>query len=72
MATGEECADELNPEEREQCQRLVEAYVGDTDPAATLSVGGDIRKVNLCFQLLKCMVLERKPASATDKSPRSR
>lgn len=27
--------------------------MGDNDPDATLSVGGDMRKVNFCFRLMK-------------------
>ena len=32
---------------------LVGAYVADTDPEARLQVGADMRKIHLCFELLK-------------------
>ena len=31
----------------------MQAYVEDTSPEATLMVGGDMRKIKLCFSLLK-------------------
>jgi len=42
-----------------RCDVLVRAYVADTDPEARLQVGADMRKIQLCFQLLKvhCCVL---------------
>ena len=43
-----------------RCDVLVGAYVADTDPEARLLVGADMRKIQLCFQLLKvhcCRVL---------------
>ena len=32
-------------------------YVADTDPEARLQVGADMRKIQLCFQLLKVSVI---------------
>ena len=32
-------------------------YVVDTDPEARLQVGADMRKIQLCFQLLKVTVM---------------
>ena len=31
----------------------MKACIQDVDPEARLSVGGDMRKIQLCFQLLK-------------------
>ena len=36
-----------------RCNQLVTAYLEDTNPEARLLVGGDMRKIQLCFALLK-------------------
>ena len=36
-----------------RCDELVNSYVADTDPEARLQVDADMRKIQLCFQLLK-------------------
>lgn len=37
----------------DRCDELVGAYVADSDPEARLQVGADVRKIQLCFHLLK-------------------
>lgn len=36
-----------------RCESALTAFLQDTDPEATLSVGTDLRKIQLCFQLMK-------------------
>ena len=36
-----------------KCKELVRVYMEDLSPKARLSVGSDMRKIQLCFQLLK-------------------
>jgi len=36
-----------------RCGELVHAYLQDSSPEARLLVGGDMRKIHLCFQILK-------------------
>ena len=36
-----------------RCKRLVEEFIKDTNPECRLMVGGDMRMIQLCFQLLK-------------------
>ena len=39
-----------------RCGQLVEKYLQDDSPEARLLVGGDMRKIQLCFSLLKVHV----------------
>lgn len=32
---------------------MIKAYIEDKDPEASLSIGADMRKINLSFQLFK-------------------
>ena len=34
-------------------QRLVKSYLEDNSPEAYLSVGADMRKIQLCFQIMR-------------------
>ena len=36
-----------------RCEQLVASYLEDESPEARLHVGGDMRKIQLCFSLLK-------------------
>ena len=36
-----------------RCESALSAFLQDTDPEATLCVGTDLRKIHLCFQLMK-------------------
>lgn len=36
-----------------RCVELVGAYLQESSPEARLLVGGDMRKIQLCFQLMK-------------------
>ena len=36
-----------------RCGELVHAYLQDSSPEAQLLVGGDLRKIQLCFQIFK-------------------
>lgn len=38
---------------RHSVQRLVKSYLEDDSPEAYLSVGADMRKIQLCFQIMK-------------------
>lgn len=40
-------------------KRMVSNYIQDTDPDASLSVGADMRKINMCFSLLKVPVNQK-------------
>ena len=44
-----------------RCDELVNGYVMDTDPEARLQVEADMRKIQLCFQLLKVMIMIATP-----------
>ncbi|CAI8004769.1 Kinesin-like protein KIF6, partial [Geodia barretti] len=70
LATGGEERDgDLELAERERCERLVQDYLQDSSPEARLLVGGDMRKIQLCFSLLKARVksplLHTTPKTAT-------
>ncbi|XP_041668171.1 kinesin-like protein KIF6 [Cheilinus undulatus] len=58
MVTGEQRNDQLAVEERQQLEELVRAFLDDPDPDVTLSLGADMRKIQHCFSLLKCMIME--------------
>eukprot|EP00117_Sycon_ciliatum_P006084 scpid19783/ scgid3868/ Kinesin-like protein KIF6 len=55
LATGEERTEELTDEEKARCVDQVKAYVEREEP---LSVGADMRKIHLCFHLLRDLVVE--------------
>lgn len=48
-----------------RCEELVRAYVADPSPEATLMVGGDMRKIKLCFALMKVTVIKLIAATPT-------
>ena len=39
-----------------RCEELVEVYLRDPSPETRLLVGGDLRKIQLCFTLLKVYI----------------
>ena len=39
-----------------RCKELVKVYMEDLNPEARLPVGSDMRKIQLCFQLLKVSI----------------
>uniref|UniRef100_A0A3P8RX85 Kinesin family member 6 n=1 Tax=Amphiprion percula TaxID=161767 RepID=A0A3P8RX85_AMPPE len=54
MVTGEQRDDQLTVEEIQKY-----AFLDDTDPDFTLSLGPDMRKIQYCFSLLKTMILDK-------------
>ncbi|XP_076026680.1 kinesin-like protein KIF6 [Genypterus blacodes] len=59
MMTGEQRDDQLTQEDVHQLEELVKAYLEDPDPEATLSLGADMRKIQLCFSLLKARIRDQ-------------
>uniref|UniRef100_A0A3P8RYJ9 Kinesin family member 6 n=1 Tax=Amphiprion percula TaxID=161767 RepID=A0A3P8RYJ9_AMPPE len=55
MVTGEQRDDQLTVEEIQKLEEQVKAFLDDTDPDFTLSLGPDMRKIQYCFSLLKVM-----------------
>uniref|UniRef100_A0AAQ5XNZ9 Kinesin motor domain-containing protein n=1 Tax=Amphiprion ocellaris TaxID=80972 RepID=A0AAQ5XNZ9_AMPOC len=55
MVTGEQRDDQLTVEEIQKLEKQVKAFLDDTDPDFTLSLGPDMRKIQYCFSLLKVM-----------------
>uniref|UniRef100_A0AAR2KGS5 Kinesin-like protein n=1 Tax=Pygocentrus nattereri TaxID=42514 RepID=A0AAR2KGS5_PYGNA len=53
MVTGEQRHDELTPEEIQGLEEQVKVFLDDPDPDRTLDLGPDMRKIHLCFSLLK-------------------
>lgn len=66
LATGEQHTDELTQEEKDRCHELVQLYLKDKNPEVQLLVGGDMRKIQLCFQLLKTEVLRNYTTANTE------
>lgn len=64
ISTGQEYRGELTNDEMERLKFMIKAYIEDNDPEALLSIGADMRKINLSFRLLKGHVWERKANSA--------
>uniref|UniRef100_A0A3Q1G3C2 Kinesin family member 6 n=1 Tax=Acanthochromis polyacanthus TaxID=80966 RepID=A0A3Q1G3C2_9TELE len=56
MVTGEQRDDQLTEEEIQKLEEQVKAFLDDTDPDFTLSLGPDMRKIQYCFSLLKSPV----------------
>uniref|UniRef100_A0A3Q2ZM31 Kinesin family member 6 n=1 Tax=Kryptolebias marmoratus TaxID=37003 RepID=A0A3Q2ZM31_KRYMA len=73
MVTGEQRDDQLTAEEIWKLEELVKAFLNDTDPDVTLSLGPDMRKIQRCFSFLKSMFLdnqsERNVCSKQQPSP---
>ncbi|XP_017546239.1 kinesin-like protein KIF6 isoform X1 [Pygocentrus nattereri] len=59
MVTGEQRHDELTPEEIQGLEEQVKVFLDDPDPDRTLDLGPDMRKIHLCFSLLKAKVWEK-------------
>ncbi|CAJ1074118.1 kinesin-like protein KIF6 isoform X1 [Xyrichtys novacula] len=59
MVTGEQREDQLTAEEIHKLEESVKAFLDDPDPDVTLPLGADMRKIHLCFSLLKKMILDR-------------
>ncbi|KAL6477444.1 hypothetical protein MHYP_G00132790 [Metynnis hypsauchen] len=59
MVTGEQRNDELTPEEIQGLEEQVKVFLDDPDPDRTLDLGPDMRKIHLCFSLLKAKVREK-------------
>ncbi|KAK7483515.1 hypothetical protein BaRGS_00025189 [Batillaria attramentaria] len=59
MATGEQLSDELTADELQWCEDSVKRYLEDSDADSYLSAGHDLRKIQLCFKILKRYVMER-------------
>jgi len=36
-----------------RCNEAVDAYIEDKDGQAVLNIGGDMRKIQLCYSILK-------------------
>nr|KAG5710764.1 hypothetical protein BaRGS_035166 [Batillaria attramentaria] len=53
MATGEQLSDELTADELQWCEDSVKRYLEDSDADSYLSAGHDLRKIQLCFKILK-------------------
>ncbi|XP_046848638.1 kinesin-like protein KIF6 isoform X2 [Xenia sp. Carnegie-2017] len=73
LSTGMEYKDELTIDDIERLKCMIKTFIEDTDPEAPLSVGGDMRKINLSFKLLKDHVLKAKSANhrSTSRSSQS-
>uniref|UniRef100_A0A8C9YPQ8 Kinesin family member 6 n=1 Tax=Sander lucioperca TaxID=283035 RepID=A0A8C9YPQ8_SANLU len=63
MVTGEQRDDQLTVEEIQMLEELVKAFLNDSDPDVTLSLGPDMRKIQFCFSLLKVIYLHDGQAS---------
>ncbi|XP_067841264.1 kinesin-like protein KIF6 isoform X3 [Heptranchias perlo] len=63
MVTGQTRTDSLSQEETQKLEELINIFLEDTDPEASLEVGADMRKIQHCFQRLKCLVNEMKRSS---------
>ncbi|XP_022050559.2 kinesin-like protein KIF6 [Acanthochromis polyacanthus] len=59
MVTAEQRDDQLTEEEIQKLEEQVKAFLDDTDPDFTLSLGPDMRKIQYCFSLLKNMILDK-------------
>ncbi|XP_028422456.1 kinesin-like protein KIF6 isoform X3 [Perca flavescens] len=59
MVTGEQRDDQLTVEEIQKLEELVKAFLNDSDPDVTLSLGPDMRKIQFCFSLLKKMIMNK-------------
>ncbi|XP_031565280.1 kinesin-like protein KIF6 isoform X2 [Actinia tenebrosa] len=68
ISTGQQYVDELTEEEIESLKRIVLSFIQDTEPDAVLSVGADMRKINMCFMLLKGYVLDKSKSSSRSES----
>ncbi|XP_060710496.1 kinesin-like protein KIF6 [Hemiscyllium ocellatum] len=74
MVTGETRADNLSQEETQKLEEQLNIFLEDTDPEASLDVGADMRKIQHCFQRLKCLVKDLKqcrPDGRTENGPLS-
>uniref|UniRef100_A0A3P8RYF3 Kinesin family member 6 n=1 Tax=Amphiprion percula TaxID=161767 RepID=A0A3P8RYF3_AMPPE len=61
MVTGEQRDDQLTVEEIQKLEEQVKAFLDDTDPDFTLSLGPDMRKIQYCI-LVKMLKKEKKRA----------
>ncbi|KAI7804178.1 putative kinesin-like protein KIF6-like [Triplophysa rosa] len=59
LVTGEQRSDELTQEEIQKVEDNIRVFMEDPDSEATLDVGPDMRKINLCFSLLKARLQDR-------------
>ncbi|XP_056624646.1 kinesin-like protein KIF6 isoform X2 [Triplophysa dalaica] len=59
LVTGEQRSDELTQEEIQKVEDNIRMFMEDPDSEATLDVGPDMRKINLCFSLLKARLQDR-------------
>lgn len=66
LSTGMEYKGELTEEDIERLKHMIKTYIEDKDPEASLSVGADMRKINVSFKLFKGHVLDRKPSKSPD------
>jgi len=69
MATGEQMTAELTHEDVQQCEQAVQDYLDDPGPDCTLNVGHDLRKIRLCFQILKKHIQDKPLTSAPQHPP---
>ncbi|EDV20258.1 uncharacterized protein TRIADDRAFT_61256 [Trichoplax adhaerens] len=68
IATGNQSTDPLVEQEIDRCRALVDSYIADSDPEAILSVGGDMRKITLCYKIFKDKVLQGGPSKSGDNT----
>ncbi|XP_022097361.1 kinesin-like protein KIF6 [Acanthaster planci] len=72
LATGEQSMEDLTDEDKERLTELVDGFVRDSDPEATLNVGADMRKINECFRILKRLTQGKGFASSDGSRPEQR
>uniref|UniRef100_A0A3P8UDZ2 Kinesin family member 6 n=1 Tax=Cynoglossus semilaevis TaxID=244447 RepID=A0A3P8UDZ2_CYNSE len=53
MVTGEQRSEQLTLEEIHRLEECVKAFLDDPDPAVTLLLGPDMRRIQFCFSLFK-------------------
>ncbi|XP_024914700.1 kinesin-like protein KIF6 [Cynoglossus semilaevis] len=63
MVTGEQRSEQLTLEEIHRLEECVKAFLDDPDPAVTLLLGPDMRRIQFCFSLFKKMVLNQRGAA---------
>ncbi|XP_052009385.1 kinesin-like protein KIF6 isoform X2 [Xyrauchen texanus] len=56
LVTGEQRSDELTQEEILKLEEQIRVFLEDPDPEVTLDLGPDMKKIYVCFSLLKARV----------------
>ncbi|XP_051502173.1 kinesin-like protein KIF6 isoform X2 [Myxocyprinus asiaticus] len=59
LVTGEQRSDELTQEEILKLEEQIRVFLEDPDPEVTLDLGPDMRKIHVCFSLLKARAQDR-------------